>query len=219
MKILAISDPHGDYSKIKAIVERAGDFDLAVIVGDLTNFGPDEKVEELMELFDKPVLAIPGNCDQKSILEALDASKATNLHGKAEQIGKIRFIGLGGSNPTPFNTPFEIPEEEIESTLEGMVCSAEDEGNCGPIVLLTHAPPQGACDEIPCGHVGSTAIQKFLERVDLIVCGHIHEARGIEKVGKTTVVNPGEACKGSCALISIEEAEEGKPIEVELVEV
>lgn len=219
MKILAISDPHGDYSKIKAIMERAGDFDLAVIVGDLTHFGPDEKVEELIELFDKPVLAIPGNCDQKSILEALEASKATNLHGKAEQIGKIRFIGLGGSNPTPFNTPFEIPEEEIESTLEGMVCSAEDDCNCGPIVLLTHAPPQGTCDEIPVGHVGSTAIQKFLDRVDLIVCGHIHEARGIEKTGKTTVVNPGEACKGSCALITIGDQEEEKPIEVELIEV
>ena len=126
MKILAISDPHGDYSKIKKIMERAGDFDLAVIVGDITNFGPDEKVEELMEMFDKPVLAIPGNCDQRSILKALDASKAINLHGKAEQIGNIRFIGLGGSNPTPFNTPFELSEEEIENALEGMVCSAEN---------------------------------------------------------------------------------------------
>ena len=115
MKILAISDPHGDYSKIKKIIERAGDFDLAVVVGDITNFGPDEKVEELAEMFDKPVLAIPGNCDQRSILKALDNSKAVNLHGKAEQIGKIRFIGLGGSNPTPFNTPFELSEEEIEN--------------------------------------------------------------------------------------------------------
>lgn len=218
MKILAISDPHGDYSKIKKIMERAGDFDLAVIVGDITNFGPDEKVEELMEMFDKPVLAIPGNCDQKSILEALDASKAINLHGKAEQIGKIRFIGLGGSNPTPFKTPFELSEEYIENALEGMVCSAENTDDCGTIVLLTHAPPHGTRDELPFGHVGSKAIQKFVDRVDLIVCGHIHEAKGIETVGKTVVVNPGEACKGSCALITIEEAE-NKPIDVEFIEV
>jgi Icc-related predicted phosphoesterase len=66
--------------------------------------------------------------------------------------------------------------------------------------------------------VGSTAISKFVDRVDLIVCGHIHEAKGIEKVGKTVVINPGEACKGSCALITMEESE-GKPIEVEFVEV
>ncbi|HWR26056.1 MAG TPA: metallophosphoesterase [Methanosarcina sp.] len=218
MKILAISDPHGDYSKIKKIIEKAGDFDLAVIVGDLTHFGTDEKVKELMEMFDKPVLAIPGNCDQRSILKALDASKAVNLHGKAEQIGNIRFIGLGGSNPTPFNTPFELSEEEIENALEGLVCSAESAEECGRIVLLTHAPPHGARDELPFGHVGSKAIQKFLDRVDLIVCGHIHEAKGIENIGKTTIVNPGEACKGSCALITLEEAE-NKPIKVEFMEV
>jgi Icc-related predicted phosphoesterase len=218
MKILAISDPHGDYSKIKKIIEKAGNFDLVAIVGDITNFGPDEKVNELVEMFDKPVLAIPGNCDQRSILKALENSKAINLHGKAEQIGNIRFIGLGGSNPTPFNTPFELSEEEIESALEGMVCSAENSEECGTIVLLTHAPPHGARDELPFGHVGSKAIQEFLDRVDLIVCGHIHEAKGMEKVGKTVVVNPGEACKGSCALITIKETE-NKPIEVEFVEV
>lgn len=219
MKILAISDPHGDYSKIKKIIGRAGDFDLAVVVGDITNFGPDEKVEELMKMFDRPILAIPGNCDQRSILKALDTSKATNLHGKAEKIGNIRFIGLGGSNPTPFNTPFELSEEEIEKALDEMVCSAEKAEDCGTIVLLTHAPPHGARDELPFGHVGSKAIQKFLDRVDLIVCGHIHEAKGLEQVGKTIVVNPGEACKGSCALITIEEPKENKPIEVEFVEV
>lgn len=218
MKILAISDPHGDYSKIKEMMEKAGNFDLAVVVGDITHFGPDEKVKEFMEMFDIPVIAIPGNCDQKSILKALDASKATNLHGKAEQIGNIRFIGLGGSNLTPFNTPFELSEEEIEKTLEGMVCSAENSDDCGTIVLLTHAPPHGTRDELPFGHVGSKAIQKFVDRVDLIVCGHIHEAKGMEQVGKTLVVNPGEACKGSCALIKLEDAE-GKPIEVEFIEV
>jgi len=99
-----------------------------------------------------------------------------------------------------------------------MVCSAENTDDCGTIVLLTHAPPHGTRDELPFGHVGSKAIQKFVDRVDLIVCGHIHEAKGIETVGKTVVVNPGEACKGFCALITIEEAE-NKPIDVEFIEV
>jgi len=218
MKILAISDPHGDYSKIEKIMETAGDFDIAMIAGDLTHFGPDVKVKELMEMFDKPVLAIPGNCDQKSILKALDTSKAINMHGKLEQIGKIRFIGLGGSNFTPFNTPFELSEEEIERVLEGIIYSAENTEDHGPIVLLTHAPPHGTRDELPLGHVGSTAILKFVDRVDLIVCGHIHEAKGIETIGATMVVNPGEACKGSYALITIEDAK-SKPIEVEFKEV
>ena len=207
MRILAISDLHGEYSKMEKIIDTAGDFDIAMIAGDLTHFGPDAKVKELMEMFDKPVLAIPGNCDQKSIIKALDTSKAINLHGKLEQIGKIRFIGLGGSNFTPFNTPFELSEEEIERVLEGMIYSAENTDDHGPIVLLAHAPPHGARDELPFGHVGSKAILKFADRVDLIVCGHIHEAKGIENIGATMVVNPGEACKGFYALITIEDAE------------
>jgi Icc-related predicted phosphoesterase len=218
MKILAISDPHGDYSKIEKIMETAGDFDIAMIAGDLTHFGPDAKVKELMEMFDKPVLAIPGNCDQKSILEALDTSKAINMHGKLEQIGRIRFIGLGGSNFTPFNTPFELSEEEIERVLKGIFYSAESTEDHGPIVLLTHVPPHGARDELPLGHVGSKAILKFVGRVDLMVCGHIHEAKGVENIGATVVVNPGEAYKGSYALITIEDTK-NKPIEVEFKEV
>jgi hypothetical protein len=219
MRILAISDLHGEYSKMEKIIDPAGDFDIALIAGDLTHFGPDAKVKELMEMFDKPVLAIPGNCDQKSIIKALDTSKAINLHGKLEQIGKIRFIGLGGSNFTPFNTPFELSEEEIERVLEGMIYSAENTDDHGPIVLLAHAPPHGARDELPFGHVGSKAILKFADRVDLIVCGHIHEAKGIENIGATMVVNPGEACKGFYALITIEDAESKPIIIVEFKEV
>jgi hypothetical protein len=218
MKILAISDLHGDYSKMEKIMDTAGDFDIAMIAGDLTHFGPDAKVKELMEMFDKPVFAIPGNCDQKSIIKALDTSNAINLHGKLEQIGKIRFIGLGGSNFTPFNTPFELSEEELERVLEGMIYSAENTEDHGPIVLLAHAPPHGARDELPFGHVGSKAILKFADRVDLIVCGHIHEAKGVENIGATMVVNPGEACKGSYALITIEDTK-SKPIIVEFKEV
>ena len=36
----------------------------------------------------------------------------------------------------------------------------------------------------------------------------------LEKVGKTIVVNPGEACKGSCALITIEETRKTNPLKL-----
>ena len=63
------------------------------------------------------------------ILGTLDRSKATNLHNASKCIGNIIFIGLGGSNPTPFNTAFELEEDEIESNLERMVKKAEGSGN------------------------------------------------------------------------------------------
>jgi Icc-related predicted phosphoesterase len=216
MKILAISDAHGDCSCMASIMKKAGDVDLVLIAGDLTDFGPEEKAEELINMFDRPVMAIPGNCDMRSILGTLDGSKATNLHNASKCIGDITFIGLGGSNPTPFNTVFELEEDEIESNLECLVKEVEGSGNT--IVLLTHAPPFGTVDELPIGHVGSTAIGKFVGKVDLIVCGHIHEARGVMKCGRTVVVNMGMACEGHGALITIDKDGEAAQIDVELIE-
>ena len=70
MKILAISDPHGDYSKIRKMMEKAGDFDLAVIVGDITDFGPDEKVEELMEMFENVAYLLAKHADPDNVPSA-----------------------------------------------------------------------------------------------------------------------------------------------------
>jgi Icc-related predicted phosphoesterase len=53
-----------------------------------------------------------------------------------------------------------------------------------------------------------------MNRFDLIVCGHIHEARGTAMKGDTTIVNVGEASQGYGALIILNDS-----ICVELIEV
>lgn len=216
MRIFAIADPHGNYSKIKGLLEKAGKIDLALVAGDITNFGPDEKALELFELFDVPVLAVPGNCDKPSILKVLDGSKAVNLHKRSHTISNTVFIGSGGSNPTPFCTPFEIQECDIASGLEEMVRIAES--NSMKIVLLTHAPPYGVLDEIPSGHVGCTSFSDFIGKAELIVCGHIHEARGVIKTKGTVVVNPGMAAAGYAALIEMDDDNRDHTIEVQLLD-
>lgn len=210
MKFLALSDFHGDYSKVEALKQCAGKVDAVLITGDITNFGPAEKALEFINMFDVPVLAVPGNCDPVDILEVLDGSKAINMYESCHTIGDVNFIGLGGSNATPFNTPFELTDEYIEQSLEKML--NEYSGNRN--VLVCHAPPYGYSDELPMGHVGSQAIAKFVNRFDLVVCGHIHEARGITTAGNTIVVNVGEASKGYGALITTNDN-----VSVELIEV
>lgn len=199
MKLLALSDLHGDYSKVDAIKHRAGKIDAVLIAGDITNFGPDSDTNKLIGMFDVPILAIPGNCDHPSILETLEKSEAINLHKTCHTIGEVDFIGLGGSNTTPFNTPFEMTDQDIEKSLEDLL----DKSSASITVLLSHAPPRGYVDKLPIGHVGSPAITKFMDRLSLIVCGHIHEAMGIAKKGNTNIVNVGEASKGYGALITI----------------
>jgi len=48
-----------------------------------------------------------------------------------------------------------------------------------------------------------------------LLCGHIHEARGIEKIKETLVLNPGPLYRGMGAIVVVED----KNIEAELLEV
>jgi Icc-related predicted phosphoesterase len=205
MRIFAIADPHGNYSSIKALLEKAGNVDAVLIAGDITNFGPSEKASELIEMFSQKVMAVPGNCDPLSIMEIFENS-SVSLHNKLETFGGITFVGFGGSNPTPFCTPFEIEECDIGEKLEKLVSDAQDYKQ--PIVLLTHAPPYGVLDTVRDTHVGCRSLAKYLGKVSLMVCGHIHEARGIKEQNGTIVVNPGMAAAGFAALIDINDQDD-----------
>ncbi len=218
MRLLAISDPHGDYAQIPALVHKAskaGSVDVVLIAGDITNFGPDELTYDLLSLLEPlecPVLAIPGNCDQKSILTTLDASSAVNLENAVHTIGNVTFAGIGGSNPTPFDTVFERSEDEISAILDDLLNRA---GRDARIVLLSHAPPKNTLDRIPGGNAGSEAITGAIGKTDLIVCGHIHEDQGTMVVSahgkETVVVNAGQASQGKSTIITINDG-----IEVQL---
>jgi len=218
MRLLAISDPHGDYAQIPALVRKAskaGSVDVVLIAGDITNFGPDELTYDLLSLLEPlgcPVLAIPGNCDQRSILATLDASSAVNLENAVHTIGNVTFAGIGGSNPTPFDTVFERSEDEISAILDDLLSRAGEDAR---IVLLSHAPPKNTLDRIPGGNAGSEAIAGAIGKVDLIVCGHIHEDQGTMVVSahgkETVVVNAGQASQGKSTIIMIDDG-----IEVQL---
>ncbi len=208
MKLLALSDLHGNYSYVEAIRDRAGDFDAVLIAGDITNFGPDERALELFGMFEEPVLAVPGNCDNPSILKLLEENTIC-LHNSFHTMDGLTFVGLGGSNPTPFNTPFELSEKKIGEYVGTLLSKLN-----GRTILLSHAPPLNTTDRVQRGNIGSEALVRFLGRLELIVCGHIHEARGCVCVKGTHVVNPGPASKGHGALITIED-----DINVEFIDV
>ena len=69
-----------------------------------------------------------------------------------------------------------------------------------PLVLVSHQPAKDTVtDRITIGlHVGSTAVRGFIERRKPVLCisGHIHEAQGTDRIGTTTLVNPGPFAEG-----------------------
>lgn len=71
-------------------------------------------------------------------------------------------------------------------------------------VLICHNPPYGTLDKIHSGkHVGSKILRKAIEKHQpkLVLCGHIHEAKGEAKIGKTKVINLG--CCGEYRVLEI----------------
>lgn len=219
MKILAVSDIHGDHKNIMKHLKK-NRADLIVVSGDITHFGPAELGEEILNdisSFDVPVVAIPGNCDPEDIHGKIENSRAINIHARGVIIQDIGICGFGGSNPTPFNTPLEFEEVQIYDQASKVVEGISKEKIT---LFVTHTPPYGTkADKLPSGgHAGSTSIRKIIEEYQPTVnlCGHIHESRGIDQIGKTTVANPGELSQGYGCLINIDD--EDASIRVEIIE-
>ncbi len=170
------------------------DIDTVLILGDITTgSGLNETAKSVSELkASYPIAyAIPGNWERPESAAWLE-KEGLSIDGKSLDVDSVTFFGLGGSIPTPFHTPGEFPEEHYKRLLE--TCPVVDKKK--RLVLLSHTPPFGACDRTVSGlHVGSKSLREFIDdrQPDLVLCGHIHEARGNALLGKTIVVNPGPA--------------------------
>jgi len=222
MRILAVSDLHGNFQPIIRYLKK-NSVDLIVLAGDITNFGPSELGEEILNeisSFEIPVLVIPGNCDPEQIHGKLESSKAVNIHGRSVVVKNMGICGFGGSNPTPFNTPLEFEEVQIYDEAKKAIENIKDHEIT---LLVTHAPPYGTkTDLLPSGkHRGSKSLRKIIEEYQpsITICGHIHEGRGTDKIGKTHIVNPGEMSDGYACLINVsDKQEEEERIKIELIE-
>jgi len=211
--VLLIADLHGQFGKIDSFLELNPE--AVFIAGDITNMGPVDAVDDVLSRIDVPCFAVPGNCDPKEILDTLEHSDAVCLHGTAMNLGKMTLVGIGGSNPTPSNTPFELTDKQIEDLLAPAMAKMEKTVHN---VLISHAPPYETLDLVGGGmHVGSQSLARHMNSFDLVCCAHIHEQRGVKEVGGTKIVNPGPAMDGYCAMLHF--GNEAKDIKIELLTV
>jgi uncharacterized protein len=205
MKILAVTDIHGAYEKATKIIKHE-QADIVIIGGDLTNAGSLKEVEAAINLFkpiSKKIFAITGNMDLP-LHEDFFRSIGISLNGEGIVVGDIGFFGVSASPFSPLFTPNEISEESILIVLEkgyDKIKTARTK------IMISHSPPYGSkVDILHSGiHVGSTAVREFIEcqQPDVVICGHIHEARGQEILGKTKIVNCGQGGKGYYAIIEV----------------
>lgn len=207
MRILALSDIHGSYEDVDVILSKEASYDVLIIGGDLTTLGTDSEAGAAikhLQSFGKPVFAVGGNMDPPQLDETF-AQLGVSINGTGVVLNDVGFCGVSASPISPLNTPNEIPEEEIKQRAEA---GWKEILNARWKIFVPHAPPHNTkVDLVSSGnHVGSTAIRKFVEKnqPDVVVCGHIHEARGMDSIGKTKIINCGLAGRGFYGMIHID---------------
>ena len=166
------------------------------------------KIEEVLPK-DMRVVLNPGNDDTFAVDEILKKEPRIEYTvGKVYNIdADHEMINCDWVNPTPWASPRECTDEELEKRLRTEIKKAS---NMSQLICDFHAPPYNTpIDSAPklgkdmrpkmfmgqpeYVHVGSKAVRKVIEEFQpkMGLHGHIHESPGICKIGRTVCVNPG----------------------------
>lgn len=160
----------------------------------------------------KPVkcYVMPGNDDSYVIDPILNSSDIiVNPNEKVVQLSDwLEMISLGYSNITPWRCPRDISEEELDSKINTLMSKVD---NKHEVIFNIHVPPYdsnidlapeldkdmrprvGPGGQLILAPVGSISVRKNIERYKPLVGlhGHVHEARGFSRIGRTICFNPG----------------------------
>jgi Icc-related predicted phosphoesterase len=177
-----------------------------------------ERVERWLALADERLertgircFVTPGNDDQFNIDPLFESAKyVTNPEGKVTHLDDTyEMISTGWSTFTPWNSPREISEEDMAAKISVMISQVQRIQTC---VFNFHDPPfdtkidrapkldenlkpvlkGGGVETVP---VGSVAVREAIEEYQplLSLHGHVHESRGVHRLGATLAINPGSS--------------------------
>ena len=157
-----------------------------------------------------PCYVMPGNDDTWVIDGAFRPTDlAQSCDQKIVDLGDgYSMLSLGYANPTPWDSPRELTEEELSERIDELAAQVPDMKQA---IFNLHVPPYksdldmaplledfkpkvegGKMVMVP---VGSTAVRQAIERFQplLALHGHIHESKGVKKIGRTVCINPGSS--------------------------
>jgi Icc-related predicted phosphoesterase len=158
-----------------------------------------------------PCYVMPGNDDAWAIDRAFNPEhRVRNCDQQVIDIGDgYTLLSLGYANRTPWDSPRELDEPDLASRIDAL---ASKVGDMSRAIFNLHVPPYNSeLDTAPlldkelrpqydAGQavmvpVGSTAVRAAVERYQplLGLHGHIHEAKGAKRIGRTLCLNPGSS--------------------------
>jgi len=158
---------------------------------------------------DVAVFTMLGNDDEPELADVLRGAGAATYaeDGVVELPGGYPMVSVGFSTPTPWQTPRELPEDELAERIEGLASQLDDPARA---VFNLHCPPADThLDQAAkldgdlrpvvdsagpvMTSVGSTAVREAIERHHplLGLHGHVHESPAIQRLDGTVCINPG----------------------------
>ena len=214
MKILILSDLHAHNDVLEKMDDVFAKSDAVLFAGDFAAcFKPETGKEALLQLCKKhdTIFAVLGNCDNEDFLEDLEEQDVCVEKTIVYHEG-LAIAGAGGGTYFTGKTQFEREEQDIIADFNIVKNCVEEIGDKSlwkNLILICHNPPKGkTVDAVNENlHAGSELFAKYIEENQplAVVCGHIHEGVGMEKIGETLVINPGSLGEaGSYAQMEIE---------------
>ena len=191
MKILALSDVHGDRFFMQEMAEKGAKekVDLVLLAGDLVD--DNGNADGLIGPFKEKgleVAILPGNHEGLAEVNFLvEKYKIKNLHGYVIMKGDVGIFGCGYADIGIH----QLSDKEFFDTLKKAHDSLH---GVKKKLMVTHVQPSDSLIGLGI-FPGSEGVRKAIEELkpDLHICGHIHESHGIEEViGSTRVINVGK---------------------------
>lgn len=183
MKILHLSDTHGQHKNLRSLPEA----DVIVHSGDFTFAGSEEEAYDFMDWFcNLPYehkVFIAGNQDM--CMYGADhigglSKKVHYLNSNSVVIDGMKFYGI----------PMFM-EDCMDGKLDMLIQNIPDDID----VLVTHMPPKGICDIADYGkgpeHRGNAALAELLKVLHPTchLFGHEHDAYGTATIGNVIYSN------------------------------
>ncbi|HUC56110.1 MAG TPA: metallophosphoesterase [Streptosporangiaceae bacterium] len=154
------------------------------------------------------IIITPGNDDPWEADSVFDSSDRIEFPSfKTCEVGPFTMASVGMVPTTPWNTERECSEEELGKRIDDLL---EPLAQDTMLIMNFHCPPYGSTLDdapeldstlkpvirggrpsiVPVGsHAVRDAIKKYQPGVALH--GHIHESRGVQRIGRTLCINPG----------------------------
>jgi Icc-related predicted phosphoesterase len=156
-----------------------------------------------------PCYMMLGNDDFDELAEVLRGSDVVIYaeDGVHELPGGFELASIGYSTPTPWNTPRELPEEQLGDRIDALLAQVREPEQA---VFNFHCPPRDThLDQAPeldrelrpvvdasgvrMHSVGSSAVRRTIEDASplLGLHGHVHESPAGQRLGSAMCINPG----------------------------